>query len=439
MNSIRRKRQKGTLTMVFGLAIVVMVGFTGLAVDAGYLELQKRRVQIAADAAAMGALREMELGNTDLSSAGLSDASLNGFTNGQNSTTVTIANPPTSGNYTNDATAVQATVTRTVPTFFMRIFGPNSVTVSATAVGKTSPSYGSIGGCIFAMNPTASGAFTITGTVTITTACSAMVESNSSSAFSMVGTSTFDLANGAKVGVVGPGTAGQGWSLSGGASIMNVAKSPAVAEAPVNIQSFNDPLANAPVPSSSGLTVQTTGTVKPNQTVNLSPGIYCGGMDLKGTAILAAGTYIIAGGGITIDSQATVSGTGVTFYNTSGSKAMGCNSAIAAGGMTFNGGATINLSAPTGGTPCGVLFFEDRSVSGLSHKINGNSNSTFGGALYFLHSNLQFAGTNQTPGFLFIVADTITLNGTSNLQNDHSTLENVYTVAPASTGGGLVQ
>lgn len=338
---------------------------------------------------------------------------------------------------------MEATVTRVVSTYFMRALGQNNVTISATAVGQTSTTAGSIGGCIFAMNPTASGAFTITGNVTISTACSAVVKSTSASAFSMVGNSTFNLSNGAEVGVVGTGTSG--WSLSGGAQIINATTS--TSESPVNIQTFNDPLAGVAVPSPTGLTIQSSSslTVKPNATVTLSPGIYCGGMDLKGTVTLKTGTYILAGGGLTIDSQAVVNdtGTGEMLYNTSSnSQAWGCGGSTAAGSFTFNGGASINLIGLTvsdGVGSVGVLFFDDRSASGLSHKINGNSTSTFDGAMYFLTGSLQFAGTNRTPGFLYIVADTITLNGTSNLGSDHSSLASVNTLAPSATGGGLVQ
>jgi hypothetical protein len=440
----RPKRERGFTIVAFSLMIFVSVGFTGLAVDAGYLQLQKHKIQIAADAAAMGALREMEKGNTDLTAAGQNDSSYNGFTNGQNNTTVTVSNPPTSGAYSGQATAVQATVTRVVPTYFMRALGTNSMTISATAVAQTSTSHGSIGGCIFAMNPTASGAFTITGNVTISTACSAVVKSTSATAFSMVGNSTFNLYNSAEVGVVGTGTTG--WSLSGGAQIWNASTN--ASESPVNVQTFNDPLAGVAAPSPSGLIVRSNSTlsVSPNATVTLNPGIYCGGMDLKGTVTFNTGTYILAGGGLNINSQATVSdtGTGEMFYNTSSnSQAWGCpGGPTAAGSMTFNGGASINLIGLTvhdGAGSVGVLFFDDRSTSGLSHKINGNSTSTFDGAMYFLPNALDFAGTNRTPGFLYIVADTISMHGNANLGSDHSSLESVYTLAPSATGGGLVQ
>jgi hypothetical protein len=64
---------------------------------------------------------------------------------------------------------------RTVPTFLMQIFGQKGVTKSAQAEAQTSTTAGSIGGCIFVLDPSASGAFNIHGTMNL--------DSNSSSAF----------------------------------------------------------------------------------------------------------------------------------------------------------------------------------------------------------------------------------------------------------------
>ena len=443
---LKRRRQRGSLMVLYAAMIMGMVGFAGLAVDVGYMQYTKRRLQQAADAAAMGALREMELGNSDLTAAGRNDASLNGFTNGQNNVTVTVNNPPASGSFSGQNTAVQVIVSKNIPTFFMMAFGQNSVALSAQAVAQTSTSYGSVGGCIFVMDATANGAFTMVGTSNLSTACGAMVNSDSSSAFTMVGTSGVSLASGAQIGVVGPGTAGTGWSLSGNASITNA--STGASESPVNIQSFNDPLANVATPTPSGLTVQVNSggfSDSPHSNTTLSPGIYCGGLDFKGTVNFSGGTYVIAGGGIKINAQATVTGSNSMIYNTSsGSQSWGCRSPSTsdAGSLSFNGGATINLQGATvsdGTSSVGVLFFDDRNITGLSHTINGNSTSTFDGALYFLKGNLTFTGTNKTPGFLYIVADTLTLKGNSNLGNDHSDLSNVSTLAPTATGGGLVQ
>ncbi len=448
---VLRKRNEGGFTIVaFALMIFTMLGFAGLAVDVGYLQLEKRKLQAAADAGAMGALREMEKGNTDLVVAGQNDAALNGFTDGQNNTTVTISNPPTSGTYNGQTTAVSATVTRVVPTFFMRVLGTSNVTISATAVAQTSTAQGSIGGCIFAMDSSVSNAFWVHGTPVLSTACGVVVNSNNAQAFVMDGTSQILLANGAEIGVVGLGTTGSGWSLNGNPSIKNTTTGQA--ESPVNIPSFGDPLASVSAPTLGTLTVQSSSymSVKPNQTVTLNPGIYCGGLDLKGTVTFNTGVYIIAGGGLTIDSGAVVTdtGTGEMFYNTSERSqghVWGCPGSSSAGGFTFNGHANINLMGLTvpdtnsANGQIGMLFFEDRSVSGLSHTINGSSTSTFDGAMYFLNSSLYFVGTNKTPGFLYIVADTIEIGGNSNLGNDKSALANVNTLAPSATGGGLVQ
>src|SRR5258708_4420551 len=148
----RRSGERGFIVIAYAAMLTVILGFTGLAVDVGYLQYQKRRIQAAADAAAMGALREKELGNTDLVLAGQNDSSLNGFTDGSNNTTVTIVTPPSSGIYSGDTAAIQATVQRSVPTFFMQVFGPRSVTISATAVPRTTSTRGSIRGCIFVLD-----------------------------------------------------------------------------------------------------------------------------------------------------------------------------------------------------------------------------------------------------------------------------------------------
>jgi Flp pilus assembly protein TadG len=454
----RRSGERGFITVAYAAMLTAIMGFTGLAVDVGYLQYQKRRIQSAADAAAMGALREMERGKTDTSFAGQNDASLNGFTDGVSNTTVTVATP-TSGLYANDTTAIQATVTRTVPTFFMQVFGQRSVSISAIAVAKTTTTFGSIGGCIFVMDPSASGALTVHGTMNLETACSIVVNSNSSSAFSAVGNSNLLMDNNAVVGVVGPGTAGQGWSMTGGATVQNHASGASMS--PVNVQSFTDPLAAAKVPTATGVTVQVAATNNPKTIQKnsqpaggLNPGVYCGGLKIQSTntpLTLNSGTYIIAGGGLEIDAQADVqtAAGGVMFYNTSSnSDTWGCTgSAVAAGGITINGGSVLTLNALTStdmsftgaSNAIGMLIFEDRNVTGLSHKINGSAGNTFDGAIYVPKAALNFIGTSSTGGYLVIVTNTLDIGGTSQLKNDFTTLTTVNTLAPAATGGGLVQ
>lgn len=433
------------MTLTYALVLVVLLGFTGLAIDVGHLQFAKRQAHSAADAAAMGALRELEKGNVDsLALAGRNDASLNGYTNGQNSTTVAINNPPSRGNYQGDASAVEAIVTRTVPTFFMMIFGQNGVTVAARSVGRTTTTEGSIGGCIFALNQNAKGALSINGTsMDLHTSCSAIVDSSDGAAFTMASGVQYYLDNHAHVGVNG------GWSIAGQSRLIDTSTNTEVS--PNHNGVFTDPLARVPEPSGAGAIVQsassaTYGKNNPPAGNALQPGVYCGGLtfnDTNGvTYTLQPGLYILAGGGLTLNSSAIIAGSGVTFYNTSasGGHSWGCPSYSAHQPLSLSGQATATLSAPTSGANVGMLFFDDRSIyDSRANKIVGGSNSAFNGALYFRNAPLQFAGKNTTRGYMVLVADTISINGSTTIGNNYTDLSNPNPFAPSSTGGGLVE
>lgn len=435
------------MTMMYALMITVLIGFAGLAIDVGSFQVAKRQAQSAADAAAMGALRELELGNAgNLALAGKNDASLNGFTDGQKNTTVTINNPPLHGSFAGNNAAVEAVIQRTVPTYFMMIFGQNSVTLSAYAVGRTTTTEGSIGGCIFALNAHAKSALSINGTsISLNTGCSAIVDSDDGSAFTMGSGATFNLSNQAHVGVKG------GWTFGGQSSLMDVSVNPAQPENPSHVLAYGDPLASVPVPNTAGLTVRSTSTVtygknNPPDDNTLNPGIYCGGINFNDSNniwyTLKPGIYVLAGGGLTANSAAMLKGTGVTFYNTAAAAGnmWGCPSASSHAPMTLDGQALVNLKAPASGAGVGMLFFDDRSIyDNRLNKIVGGAASTFDGALYFRNNPLQFGGNNSTNGYMVIVADTISINGTSTLGNNYSSLSNPNPFAPSSTGGGLVQ
>jgi hypothetical protein len=58
------KRQRGSVAVVVGIAIFVLVGMIGLALDMGQMFVNKTELQNAADACALAAARELD-GNTD--------------------------------------------------------------------------------------------------------------------------------------------------------------------------------------------------------------------------------------------------------------------------------------------------------------------------------------------------------------------------------------
>ena len=118
-------------------------------------------------------------------------------------------------------------------------------------------------------------------------------------------------------------------------------------------------------------------------------------MDIRRTVNMAPGVYVIDGGTLSINSTATVNGTGVTFYLTNGAT------------VSMNGGASIHLGAPTSGAYSGVLMFVGRSEP-------YNSGSIVNGAIYAANGNVRMNGTSSFGGGCTqIVARTIEFSGNS--------------------------
>ena len=133
----------------------------------------------------------------------------------------------------------------------------------------------------------------------------------------------------------------------------------------------------------------------------ISAGTYCGGWDLTSHAELDLnpGTYYVRGN-ITIGAQSTIKGTGVTIY-------------LENGGVTMNGGATVEMAAPTSGYYQGVLFFQARGNTTES-VLTGGGSQFMNGVLYFPSAHLTYTGgtavhATQTT----IVADTLSMVGNS--------------------------
>ncbi|MDP2997307.1 MAG: pilus assembly protein TadG-related protein [Bryobacterales bacterium] len=406
--------RKGFVAITTAVMLIGLLAFAGLAIDIGYLELTRRRAQVAADAAAMGAGLEAQRGGTEavLEEAGRADSALNGFTHGRDSTTVTVNHPPLTGRLAGSSRAVEAVVTRSVPTFFLGVIGQNGATVRARAVGTV----GAGTACIFALNKHLSGAMTISGSTVPTAYCDALVSSDSETAYNMNGGSRLDMGNHARVGTVG------GWSPEH-PNVWDIIDNRQVD--PEHTIDRGDPLAHVVAPTPGSLPVQSgnqTG-VQPNTTVALNPGVYCGGMDIKGTANLAPGVYILAGGGLTTNALAVIIGTGVTIYNTS-STGWGCPGGFRAPDeISINGGATLAISAPTDGALAGMAFFQDRTIiSTETQKFNGGANMVIDGAIYFPNSPMQFTGSSSNSGYTYLVADTVEFTGNSTLRNNTSSL-----------------
>ena len=140
-----------------------------------------------------------------------------------------------------------------------------------------------------------------------------------------------------------------------------------------------DPLNSLPVPSTSGLTNYGSENLSGNSKATIKPGIY-NQITVSGNASLAmsAGLYIIEGGGFQVSVNASVTGTGVTLYNT-GSKFP--NSGGTFGSINLSGNSSISLSPPTTGSYAGILFLQP-AANTQALNFSGNAMAGVTGTIY---------------------------------------------------------
>jgi hypothetical protein len=376
----------------------VLMAVIGLAIDAGYLQLMKTRMQTAADAAAIGGAQELRAnGSAGLVTAGKRDASLNGFTDGANTVSVTINSPPASGYYTSDASAVEAIITQKISPLFMGLIGFGTMMVKARSVARQT---GNSPECMYAMDPSSSGAFGLSGGTVVTVNCGVYVNSNSESALTVAGGSVLAAT---AVNLVG------NYSLGGAGSTITPAPT-------AHVWRQTDPLAGLQAPPV-GACQFTNFKLNSGTVADIPPGVYCGGMQLSGgsSGHLTGGTYILLGGGLSISGGSTLTGSDVLIFNTADSHHAYAN-------INFNGGTTETLSANPTGQYAGILFFQDRNIAGgaTSH-FDGGSAQVLNGGLYFPTTAISYSG-GVSASYTLLVSKQISFSGNATVNADYSSL-----------------
>jgi RHS repeat-associated protein len=292
-----------------------------------------------------------------------------------------------------------------------------------------------VGACLYALDATADRAFQIAGAQSVYTACGAVSESSASDGFEMEGAETLYLQNHSQVSVVG------GAQLNGQTELWDTISNKQVQ--PVRVTSPGDPLASIAAPTSGTIVSKSHASFDMNNKPannTLFPGVYCGGLTIGNTNgatfTMSPGVYIMAGGGLTLNSQAVVKGTGVTVYNTS-SAGWGCSKSYSYTPVTISGQVTATLSAPTSGALDGILFFGNRTgcatAGSCQDQINGGSTVIFNGALYFKSDQITITGGSSASGYLMLVADTIHISGNSTFGINGDPFDNITVSVSPST------
>lgn len=122
-----RKRQRGQVVVMFAGAILVFVGLLAVVVDVSWYWANSLKVQRAADAAALAGVVWLPSQPSTAASVATTEASRNGYTNGSGGVSVSAVQD------SGDPNQLDVTLSAPVQTFFMRVFGINTLQATRTA------------------------------------------------------------------------------------------------------------------------------------------------------------------------------------------------------------------------------------------------------------------------------------------------------------------
>ena len=365
----------GQVLIISALCMTCLLGFVGVAVDVGLLLREKRLLQTAADSAAIAGAAELI--NGDVTAGAKADASLNGVTDGVNGATVAVSQPK--------AGYVQVIASQSQPTFFMRLFGRTSMTVSARAVAATVPSPS----CVYTLTSTGTD-INLTGSGSMTLPnCGIMDNSSDPQALNLTGSGNITAQS---IGIVGN---------------YNKTGSGIISPTPViHMASVSDPLSSISPPTFltsscvadpnfTGSAAQTVGPAVANGTICYNGFTTTG----SGNITFNPGLYII-NGDFTATGSGNLTGTGgVTFYLPSN----GDN-------LKITGSGDLNFTAPTSGPYSGLLFYQN-SNDQSTDSFTGSASSVLNGIFYLPAAQLNMTGSGGSRFNTDLVVGSLNITG----------------------------
>lgn len=466
--------QRGQVLVLFAGGIVTLLVIAALVVDLGFVWMIQRHEQNAVDTGAIAAARYIHPAGggsanpTSMFEAACFYARQDGFfalatdnsnspsgcvaTNDPNGATLAVYYPPSmaAGQYAGDPTKVEVQIARPHRTLFSRVIGQLVIDVASSAVAaydtgdsgssslvaldpSTCKSGQITGGSTVIIQPVTPG--TNGGYIQINSNCTSGSASNNACAND--GNGSFMVSGGATV--TAPQLFARGnCALNGGSTFTGLVTESA--------QYVGDPLKGLRPPpvSATGAycnwTSPTTGTGQTAPTGNASkgctfsgtgtidvyPGTYYGGWKVTGKPIirLHPGIYVIAGGGITLNTQTgsvfeSVAGPGgspddarVLIFSTDNPSATcpGGASYQCQGDITFSANTALDLKGlntdpcpPISSTGCpyaGLLIWQDANASNPNPQVNisAGSSLSIAGTIYDAKGLVNVSGSSSTSG-----------------------------------------
>lgn len=397
--------RRGNVLIISAIGAASLVGAAGLGVDTTQWFLAKRQLQQATDSGALAAAMNL------YRDSAFYDAAV-GEIDRNFADTVTIeriVNPPQQGDYTGDNGAIEvvATVNRRLP--FSGIFLSSSPLIRTRSVATI---VGDGEHCVISLSEDGTG-IEVQGNADVLLGCGVAANSPAGLSVDLSGTSYLSASPISSVG-------GIDYASS------NIPSSSTLQPYGLPVE---DPLADRGLeaPSSPAGCTYNNFAVNSGTSVTIYPGRYCNGLTIRGHATMSPGVYIIDGGSLTVNAQASVTGEGVTFVLTG-------NNTSTVADIRINGGAELDLRAPTpteDATWYGILFYQDEMGSSQESVINGGSDMNFEGIVYMPNGTVRFNGNaGQHAECLLLIANRVNFSGESSLDNDcPSHIDDVDTTA----------
>ena len=447
-----RTNESGQILLLAALAVPILIGFVGLAIDVGNIQVTRRQAQAAADAAAMAGAQEilLESGGSAgspcnpnagtpvaINNAGQDSATQNGFRNGVGGVVVNVNCPPSLGPNSSSNNAVEVIVTKSQSTFFMGLLGAPTTNIGARAVGIL----GQSSVCIQVTGPVGEGIDIDGGFILNAPTCSILINSvntkDNGNGDQSITTHGGDCKGGGG-DPYQPPTSGTSQVVSNwiGTAAAYYAQGVCTTPQPTfGVQPQPDLLGYLPQPSSSDYAKcgrwPGPGVDKITTSTTLNPGSYCGGIWITSgaTVTLNPGTYYLYGGNTMIDGRhslevdggATLTdfGKGVTIFNTGLHSPYGVNNPSSSYWASIElctttgpnpkcaAEATVSLTAPTTGTYAGILFFDARALADGTPPCGGTDSVHETCAKNQTYMQSFLGGTNQTFAGTFYFPTTL--------------------------------
>ena len=451
--------------IIVAFSMIVLLGIAAIVVDLGMSWILRRQEQNAADPGAIAAARYIEEGDSPATRAKMNTAACfyaqqNDFFSGDNATCdaarassdLQVLWPPSgphAGNFAGRPEMVLVVIRDQHPSFFGRIFNQDVASVATGAVAARETESANSNSLV-ALDPTSCGSGHIHGNADITIEpvenpetpgvpfSGGYVQINSSCAGGAMddacgnGSGAFHHGGNAGAELRAPHMYINGTCQASGGDV----PTPVTEGAPP----IGDPLAGlvgprqeeypaGQCPNNAGvyqtMTPSWGGCQINRNTVTLTPGVYWGGWNFKGSGTvvrLQPGVYIMAGGGISVAGQASIDTVGdgsgnparLMIFSTDNTMDPACADDIAVarsggtpaeprcvqGQLKLSGQGSVALWGLDSGPWKGLLIWQDGDGSNPDApvELTGNGALNLAGTIYAPDANVKIAGNGNAVG-----------------------------------------